>query len=35
MEKENIIILDEGMEAMPVGPESFCCAVVYAPYTSY
>jgi hypothetical protein len=34
MEKVNIIILDEGMESMPIGPESFCCTLVYVPYTS-
>jgi hypothetical protein len=32
MEKEEIIVLDEGMELSPVSPESFCCGVVYLPY---
>jgi hypothetical protein len=32
MENEEIIVLDEGMEDSPIGPMSFCCAVVFAPY---
>jgi len=32
MEKEQIIILDEGLEQSPIGPDMFCCALVYSPY---
>jgi hypothetical protein len=32
MKKEEIIILDEGLEASSVEPESFCCFVVLVPY---
>ncbi len=32
MEKEEIIVLDEGQELSPVGTESFCCGVIYVPF---
>ncbi len=34
MEKEEIIILDEGLGDSPIGPDMFCCAVFYVPYRS-
>jgi hypothetical protein len=32
MENKEIIVLDEGLEDSPIGPLSWCCAMVYAPY---
>jgi len=31
MEKEAIIILDEGMDD-PIGPDGLCCAMFYIPF---
>jgi hypothetical protein len=33
MENETIIVLDEGFEDSPMGPQgSFCCAIMYLPF---
>jgi hypothetical protein len=34
MERVEIIILDEGI-ADPVGPEGFCCAMIFMPFRAY
>jgi len=31
MEREEIIILDEGMDD-PIGPEALCCALIFPPF---
>jgi hypothetical protein len=33
MEKEEIIVLDEGMEDSPIGTDSFCCVIAYIPFS--
>lgn len=31
MEREEIIVLDEGMDE-PIGPDGLCCALFYTPF---
>lgn len=32
MEMDEIIVIDEGLEEAPNGPDSFCCVLLYVPY---
>ena len=32
MEKEEIIILDDGLQDSPAGTDVFCCIIAYIPF---